>query len=374
MKIARTTATPFRLRLREPLETAHGTVSEREGFLLALFLDDGTVGYGEATPLPGFGAESVASCAAALEAIAKPLLGRDPRALGERLDDVEASAPFAPAARAAADAALHDLAARIEDRSVAAMLAGARRVPRQQIPVNALLSGRMAADVEAQARRAVAEGFGTLKLKVGLDPEGDLARVAAAKRACGPATRIRVDANGAWGEVEARRFLERLARFDLEWVEQPVPALDLAAFARLRRVSPVPLAADESVSGEDAARRVLAGGCADVLVLKPSILGGLRSAQRIALAAERAGTDVVVTSLLDSGLGIAAAAHLAASLPGSRHAAGLATQGLLVEDLIDPLELTDGSLQLPRGSGFGVAPCPRRLARLALAPAQERVA
>ena len=374
MKIARSTTTPFRLRLRKPLETAHGAVSEREGFLLALFLDDGTVGFGEAAPLPGFGVESVASCDAALQTIAKPLLGRDPRALDERLDDVEASAPHAPAARAAADAALHDLAARIEGRSVAAILAGARRAPRQRIPVNALLSGRTEAEVEAQAQRAVAEGFGTLKLKVGLDPEGDLARVAAAKRACGPATRIRVDANGAWGEVEARRFLERLARFDLEWVEQPVPALDLAAFARLRRVSPVPLAADESVSGEDAARRVLAGGCADVLVLKPSILGGLRSAQRIALAAERAGTDVVVTSLLDSGLGIAAAAHLAASLPGSRHAAGLATQGLLVEDLIDPLELTDGSLQLPRGSGFGVAPCPRRLARLALAPAQERVA
>jgi o-succinylbenzoate synthase len=374
MKIARTTVTRFRLRLREPLETAHGTVSEREGFLLALFPDDGTVGFGEATPLPGFGAESVASCAAAFEAIAKRILGRDPRALGERLDDVEASAPLAPAARAAADAALHDLAAQIEDRSVAAMLAGVRRAPRQRIPVNALLSGPTATEVEAQARRAVAEGFATLKLKVGLDPEGDLARVAAAKRACGPATRIRIDANGAWSEDEARRILERLVRFDLEWVEQPVPAHDLAAFARLRRASPVPLAADESASSEDAARRVLAGGCADVLVLKPSVLGGLRTARRIALAAQRAGIDVVVTSLLDSGLGIAAATHLAASLPGHRYAAGLATQGLLVEDLIDPLDVTDGSLQLPPGSGFGVAPCPRRLERLALAPPQEMVA
>ena len=374
MKIARSTTTPFRLRLRKPLETAHGAVSEREGFLLALFLDDGTVGFGEAAPLPGFGVESVASCDAALQTIAKPLLGRDPRALDERLDDVEASAPHAPAARAAADAALHDLAARIEGRSVAAILAGARRAPRQRIPVNALLSGRTEAEVEAQAQRAVAEGFGTLKLKVGLDPEGDLARVAAAKRACPPATRIRIDANGAWSEVEARRLLERLARFDLELVEQPVPAHDLAAFARLRRVSPAPLAADESASSEDAARRVLAGGCADVLVLKPSVLGGLRSARRIALAAEREGIDVVVTSLLDSGLGIAAAAHFAASLPGGRYAAGLATQGLLAEDLIDPIDIGDGALQLPGGPGFGVAPCRRRLERVALAPAQERVA
>jgi L-alanine-DL-glutamate epimerase-like enolase superfamily enzyme len=232
----------------------------------------------------------------------------------------------------------------------------------------------MPADVEAQARRAVAEGFGTLKLKVGLDPEGDVARVAAAKRACDPATRIRIDANGAWGEDEAQRFLERIARFDLELVEQPVPAHDLAALARLRRVSPVPLAADESASSEDAARRVLAGGCTDVLILKPSVLGGLRTAWRIALAAERAGIDVVVTSLLDSGLGIAAAAHLAASLPGDRYAAGLATQRLIAEDLIDPIDITDGALHLPPGPGLGVVPCQQRLERLALAPAQERIA
>ncbi|MDH3212622.1 MAG: o-succinylbenzoate synthase, partial [Myxococcales bacterium] len=293
---------------------------------------------------------------------------------GERLREVEASAPSAPAARAAADAALHDLVGRAEGRSVAEILAGRGRTPKARIPVNALVSGRSEADVEARARLAVAAGFGTLKLKVGLDPEADLARLAAARRACNPATRIRVDANGAWSEEEAKRMLERLARFAPEMVEQPVPANDLDAFARLRRVSALPLAADESAASEAAVRRVLAGGCADVLVLKPPVLGGLRAARRIALAARRAGVDVVVTSLLDSGIGLAAAAHLAASLPGSRYAFGLATQGLLADDLTEPIDLLDGALRLPGGAGLGVAPCPRRLERVAVAAPKEMAA
>ncbi len=361
--------TAFRLLLREPVASARGPLFRREGWLLGLGADSGLAGAGEALPLAGFACEAPAACRAALERGARALLLAGPQGLEAALARIAELCAAAPAARAALDAALHDLAARERGCSVAELLAAA---PRRRIPVAALVPGEAPEAVAAAARRARAAGHHTLKLKLGGRALGlDLERVAALREAAGPRARLRLDANGAWPEAEARTALAALAAFEPEFVEEPVAAGDLAALARLRAASPVRIAADESVAGEAAADAILARRAADLLVLKLAPLGGLAPALRVARRAAEAGVAVVVTSGLDSTLGIAAAAQLAAALPAPGPAAGLASAELLAEDLAPPLEIQEGALELPDEPGLGRAPDPVRLARCATGPPRE---
>jgi o-succinylbenzoate synthase len=371
VRVAAARLTPIRLRLRRPLETAHGRVDAREGFLLELVSETGITGCGESLPLPGFGLETAPEAGDALESIARLLRGRDARDLGSALDALEAHWPGAPSARAAADVALHDLAARASGRSVAEVLADASP-PAARVPVNALLSGSEPDAIAEAARAARRAGFGTLKLKVGAQGlAADEARVAAARRGAGRDVSLRLDANGAWGERGALQALERLARYDVEFVEQPVAADDGAALARVRVKSPIRIAADEALRSEVSAARLLAREAADVFVIKPAVVGGLRAAWRIAARARAAGVEVVVTSFLDSALGVAAALQLAVAAPLSRTAAGLATGGLLLDDLAAAPQVQRGFIERPTGPGLGVAPSASARRRCACGATRE---
>jgi o-succinylbenzoate synthase len=371
VKIARAELTRVRLRLRTPVATARGPISSREGAVLALGSESGLVGHGETLPLAGFGAESPDRSFETLSGLARTLIGRDTEELDALIDRIEVLAPDAPSARAAVDVALYDLVARVEGVSVAAMLARPVR-PRERVAVNALVYAERPEIVAREASSAIALGYRTVKLKVGALPlELDEARVAALRASVGTEPKIRLDANGGWKEIEAEQAIARFAPYRIELLEQPVEARDLVGLARLTRASPIPIAADEALAGGYAIDEILARGAASVLVLKPAALGGLRAAQRLAARAREAGMGVVVTSALDSAIGIAAALQLAAALPGPHLAAGLSTAGLFDRDLARAPSPVDGSLSTPDGAGIGVAPMRDDLARCAVAPAAE---
>lgn len=373
MMIRRVRLAPFRLVLREPLETATGIFTAREGVLVVLEALPGIAGIGEATPLPEFGTETIAEAREALIALAPGLVGESLENLEEALEGLELAAASAPAARAAVDVALHDLAARASGRSLASWLAGRfGRSPRQRVAVNALLGGREPERLAEQAQRAVSQGYRTLKVKVGAASLAhETARLAALRSAVGPRPKLRLDANGAWGEAEAIAHLARLAAFDVELVEQPVAADDIESLARVRAASPIHVAADEAAAGVERAERVIALRAADVICVKLAAVGGLRPALRIAGRARRAGLDVIVTSGLDGAVARTAALHLAASLPGVVPACGLATAELLEADLATTEAVKDGYLELPPGPGLGVALSPVSLAQVASGPEIE---
>ncbi len=360
MRISAARVTCFRLPLVAPLATAHGAIAARDGALLEIATRAGLCGFGEAMPLPGFGLESFEESQRALAALARGMLGCDVRELGAALAWVLEAAPRAPAARAAADCALHDLAAREAGVSVASLLAGGSAT-RASVRASALVTEDEPAAAARCALRRAAAGFDTLKLKVGADLERDLRRIAAVHTALPRSARIRLDANGAFAAREAEAALARFARFEPEFVEQPLATHDAASWARLRAASPVPIAADESVRDEESARALLEAGAVDWLVLKPAALGGLAAAWRIAELARASGVRVVVTSFLDSAIGRTAALQLAAALPGAAAAAGLATGSLLADDLAS---MPDGALlAVPAEPGLGVRPDLDALAR-----------
>jgi o-succinylbenzoate synthase len=364
---------PYRLVLRTPLETAHERLTTRSGHLVSLEAEDGTVGWGDACPIAGFGMEPCARAADALARLAREWVGGELGDLDRAWDRLDGLAPAEPAARCAFSAAGLDLLARSEGVALADRIARATGAqPRRALPVSCLVVGEDATAIARSAAEGVARGFATFKLKVGVLPwRRDLARVAALRAAVGDAARIRVDANGSLSEPVARTALADLRDLGVELVEQPVAHDDVHALARLRAGSGVPIAADEAVTTVEAAQRILEAGAADVLVLKPAALGGADRAIAVARAAHAHGCAVLVTSLIDSAIGVAGAAHLAAALPGPRPADGLATGALFEADLATALRVEAGLLALPSGPGLGVAPHPDALERLATGPTCE---
>ena len=371
MRLARARLTPFALPLRAPLRTARGSVGLRRGVLVALESADGAIGWGEATPPDGFGAESADECLAACVRIGDSLVRREPWSLEAVFDRLDAHEARAPAARFAFETALLDLGAQARGVPLADAL-GEGRAARRSVPVNALLRETEPGAAGEEAKRALERGFATLKLKVGAgEPSSDCARVAAVRAAVGGEAELRIDANGAWSPERAIAVLRELDALDLELAEQPVAAPDVAGLARVRAAVLVPIAADESVADLARAARVLEARAADVLVLKPAVLGGLRAAAVLARCARAAGVRVLVTTGLDGAIARAAALALAAALPDPLPACGLATGELLAGDLGPAPEPKDGFVQISESPGLGVAPAPGALAALATGPARE---
>ena len=218
---------------------------------------------------------------------------------------------------------------------------------RTSIPVNATVPAISAARVpEILARFGRVDAVKIKVAEAGQTLEDDAARVAAVRDAL-PEAAVRVDANGGWDVDSAVAALTRLAGVGLEYAEQPVP--DIAGLAEVRRRLraagvPVPIAADESVRKEQDPLKVARAGAADLIVVKVAPLGGVRRALEIVAAA---GLPAVVSSALDTSVGIRAGLALAASLPELPYACGLGTVSLLAADVTtDSLVPDDGAIAL----------------------------
>ncbi len=240
---------------------------------------------------------------------------------------------------------------------------------RDTVPVNATVPAVGPDEVAGVLARF--PGCTTAKVKVaerGQPSSADVDRVAAVRAALGHGGRIRVDANGGWSVDEAADAIGRLTRYHLEYAEQPCASLEELRDLRVvlgRRGLDVPVAADESIRKAADPLRVKALGAADVVVVKVAPLGGVRRALEVV---EACGLPAVVSSALDTSVGIAGGVALAAALPSLDYACGLGTVALLTGDVTgEPLLPVEGSLPVRR-----VAADPALLQRWAAPP--ERAA
>ncbi|MCL2770341.1 MAG: hypothetical protein FWD42_09590 [Solirubrobacterales bacterium] len=339
------------LRLARAMESAYGSVRERELFLVTLRDHDGATGHGEGAPLHSYDGVSAARVEAAFERYREPLggdppPGADPQRHNELLLEACGRADPLPQALAAIDLALWDLAGKRVGRPVAELL-GDR--PRARVTVNATILALDRAGAAEEAARAASDGYRCVKLKVGVGD--DAGRVAAVRAAVGPGVALRVDANGAWSVEEAVRAIEALEGAGLELVEEPVHGVE--AVRRVRERVSARVAIDETAAQDGA----LAGGVADAVCLKLSRCGGISGLLDAAARARAGGAEVYVASTLDGPLGVAGAVHAAAALGGTGALApcGLATLGLL-EGVGDPLPVMGGEIAVPRAPGLGVDP------------------
>jgi L-Ala-D/L-Glu epimerase len=332
------------LRLKRPLQSAHGEVAERVILGVSIAHADGEVGHGEAAPLEQYDGVSLRLVEEALESYGPVLAGAEGMN-GARIIDECRRVADVPAALAAIDLALWDRAGQRAGKPVAALITDR---PAVDVVVNATLSAVDRAGAAEQAAGAVQQGFACLKLKVGV---GDDAGRVAAVRAAAPEVALRLDANGAWTVEQAVRAIDALSPAGLELVEEPTHGLN--AVREVRERVAVRVSIDETAAEHGA----LGAGVADAVCLKISRCGGISALLVAATLVRASGAEVYLASTLDGPLGVAAALHVAAALAsrGPLAPCGLATLGMF-EDLADPLPARDGRIALPTAPGLGVDP------------------
>jgi o-succinylbenzoate synthase len=359
MRVVRLAWLWFRIPYVVPFTTAHGSEPARLGAIIRVTTDDGRVGLGEAAPLPAFGGGTLDDTLAQIARLAPSIVGQNLDVALALLDRLDYAEPGMSAAACGFDTALLDVQAQATRLPLAKLL---DRQAATAVPVNATVGAVDISAASQAAGQAAQAGILCVKLKVGVmgTRAAELARIAAIRATLGADVRLRIDANAAWDVPEAIAIIRAAERYQLELVEQPVA--DLADMAQVRAASPTPIAADESVGGPQQAAQVIAAGAADVLVIKPMMAGGLRRARAIIVQAELAGLQALVTTTIDAGVGVAAALHLAATLP-TPLACGLATGPLLVGDLLaQPMVVRNGALYVPDQPGLGVCIDERQMA------------
>jgi len=326
---------PYALRLVQPWRTAAGEVTRRRGWLVRVEDHAGRIGWGDhPAPLPDPGDETTG---ARLAALARPLRGLSPKAALARL--VQSPTTIG------VEGALLDLLAQQRDQPLRYLLS---QTAAATVSVNAVAT-------PATVAAAVADGFTMVKLKLGLAPWDE--EVAALHRlTLPPGVMLRLDANQAWSWDEAVAVLEALADLPVDSVEEPLRGADPTQLAALQALTAIPLALDESFNPL-AAESLLAARPVRRLVLKPARLGGLRATLALAHRVQQAGFELMVTSLVESAIGIAATASLTAALdPAARQVHGLATSSWLAEDVAPPLTVQAGRLFLTNRPGLGLHP------------------
>ena len=325
---------PIRLDLRVPFRIAHGTSHSRENVLLRLS-DGEHEGYGEAAPVR----QHHETQADVLDYLAGLSLPDDPFLI----EDILTGLPPGPhSARAAVDIALHDLIG----KKLGLPLYRIFGLNPDRAPQTSFTIGIGTPDEVQEWARAAAQHFSILKIKLGRDTEASIAQVRAI-RAVSDA-RLVADANCAWSLEQALEIIPRLADLGLEWIEQPLPEEDLNGMRRLRQASPLPIFADEPVrTARDIPRLA---GYADGVSIKLMKAGGLRQAYQAIAVARAHGLQVLLSCMVETSLGITAAAHLApladwADLDGNQ---------TLTNDPFLGVRVQEGRLLLPDGPGLGV--------------------
>lgn len=334
-------------------ERTDASIPPLESVLLRVEDRDGREGWGECATAPAHDGFRVADVLRGLAALPEPPVALDALAAGlEKL---------APRARCALETALLDLRGKRQDAPVADLLGGRRR---DRVEVNALLPAAPPERVTEAAERAWALGIRTFKLKSGRAAD-DGRRLASLRARFGSEARLRLDAAGRWTPEEAASRLDALRAFGLEYVEQPVAPGRLEVMAEIARRSAVAVAADEDARDAACVGRIAALGAASAIVVKLPAAGGPAGALEMIEAAHAAGLGVVVTGMMDTAVGLAAALHVAAAAPSLSGACGLGTAALLARDVAArPLPILDGAVALPRGPGLGVRPERARVERL----------
>lgn len=296
--------------LRTPFKTALRSVNSVEDVIVELHTDCGAVGYGEAPPTGAITGDTTGAILGAIQDhIGKLILGREVEELEPLLQAVQTSIVGNSSAKAAVDMALWDLYGQLYRIPVYKLLGGGRKEIVTDITISVNSPETMAAD----AIKAVDRGYDCLKMKVGVNPQLDVARLRAVRQAVGKDTVIRIDANQAWQPKEAVRILNQMQEqgLDIELVEQPVKAHDLQGLKYVTERSYVPVLADESVFSPADAMTILQMGAADLLNIKLMKCGGLYNALKIASAAEVFGVPCMIGCMLEAKISVNAAVHLA---------------------------------------------------------------
>lgn len=333
-----------------------GTHAESPFLLVRVHTDAGITGLGEVSCTPIWSGEDQVTADHLIERyIAPHLIGNDPTEI-ERISAILATAIKGnPFTKAGLEMACWDILGKAAGLPIYKLLGGPVR---DIVPTIFSVSGVDAERAAELARWAVDQGYPALKVKVGVDPDSDVARVRAVRTAVDKSVKVAVDANGGWSRQAAIQTIQRLQAFDIAYAEQPVPPADLTWLKDVRDHVPVPVMADESLFSVQDAMAIARTGAADILSLYVGKGGGIGPARKVAAIAEAAGLSCTIGSNLELGVASAAMIHLAVALPAfnpSLFPCGIIGPLHYESDILKtPLPIEPGLARAPEGPGLGV--------------------
>ncbi|WP_173014007.1 MULTISPECIES: mandelate racemase/muconate lactonizing enzyme family protein [unclassified Labrenzia] len=336
--------------LKNPILWATGVRSRVTRMLVEVETASGIKGYGETICLLDY-------IPAVFETVVKPLLLDRPVHDTERLFRHVLGAGYyhhqraAVYAAAAAEMAMWDAVGKFAGLPLHRLWGGAYR---SDIEIASYLFISSPEELAKLARTDYDAGYRSFKIKIGLDPQQDLALVKAIREELGPHAHIRADVNGAWTIGTAKRMLEMLKPYDLAYVEQPLELTDLAGHAELRQSQPIPIALDESAYTLQEVANIVANRAADVVLLDPHQAGGLKQVLKAAGLCEAYGIPVTLHSGGELGLSQAAYLHVAAACPNMILAIDNELPYLSGDILKVPFRIENGHLRVPEAPGLGV--------------------
>lgn len=348
--VRRIDAIPLALPLKAPMKMSGVTITRAENLLVRIEAADGTVGWGEAPSAPTMTGDTLGGLVAAVRDHLAPLLiGKD--AFNDQRPMLRRALTGNSGAHSAVEMALLDLAGRAMGTRLIDQVGRPlrRRVPPMWLLGNATVEQDIA---EAQAKQA--EGFNFFKLKIGVKPIADEIKAAHAIRKALPDATLCADANCGLTLAAARRYAEKTRDADLAFIEQPLPADDLAGLKTLARGTKTPIGIDESIHSLTDIEAVKRAGAKGVS-LKLIKLGGFREAFAAGKLCKKLGLKInVAAKIAESSIGTAAAVHLACAVPNVDWGVSL-TNFYLAEDIVNqPLAIKDGVVSLPDAPGLGV--------------------
>lgn len=298
--------------LKRPFKTALRQVHSAEDVIVKVIADTGEVGYGNAPPTSVITGDSQDSIISAIRRTIGPkLIGMDVDNLEEIMTTIDTAMLHNSSAKAALDIAVHDLFGKRHGLPLYKLFGGYRSVMTTDLTISVNAPEEMVED----CREALAAGYTALKIKVGTDAALDLKRVQAIRAAVGYDVKLRLDANQGWTPKEAVRTIRRLedSGLDIELIEQPVKAHDFAGLKYVTDHVETDIMADEAAFGPYEVFQLLAMAACDLINIKLMKAGGLHNAIKIAHLAETVGIQCMMGCMLESKVGITAAASMAAA-------------------------------------------------------------
>jgi L-alanine-DL-glutamate epimerase-like enolase superfamily enzyme len=315
--------------LKDPFKIAVMEMRAAANVFVRINTDEGISGWGEASPFWKLCGETQAIDLAAGADLARMIKDKNPLEIEDRMSEIDGFLKNNSQIRAAFDIALHDIAARAANMPLYRFLGGSAR------PMQTCLTIAIgpAEEMAKKASCAVEAGFRIVKIKLGTSAKDDIERVQLVRKAVGKQVTLRVDANQGWDVPAALSVLNAIHELDVEYCEQPVSYWNLAALKSIHDRSPVPIVADEAVFDHHDAFKVLSMDAADYVNLKLSKSGGIRCGQKVANVVDAAGKFCMIGCMMESRLGLTAAAHMATAMNHFRFF-DLDSAHLLAEDPI----------------------------------------
>ena len=346
------------LRYKEPFVISAGTSTENRNTIVKIITDYDVYGWGEASPSKRVTSETPETILKTLDKIGPRLIGMCPLRIAQDVELMDAVVAHNPSAKAAVDLALHDVLGKTACKPTWRLLGGFREKVLTDITLSIKSPKAMAKD----AVKAVKKGFKALKVKVGVNPKDDVERIKLIREAVGDKVAVRIDANQGWTVAQALDVLKKLKKFNIQFVEQPIEAKNVRGLATLRKNSPIPVMADESVHLPADALQLIKANAVDMINIKLMKSGGIHNARKIADVAEAANVPCMIGCMGESTVGITAAVHFAAATKNVQYA-DLDCDILLADKLVTRGGAgLKGSERIPSNeAGFGIVELDEKL-------------